>query len=99
MIKLFIKINIVDSKNFKFQFVDCRLYYNVLILEEEFRGIVVLMVRNWFEYKMLINIDLNEVFFDLQFLVIVLQVLVIDRNKGENGVVDYIIFSFRDNFR
>lgn len=43
--------------------MDCRLYYNVLILEEEFRGIVVLMVRNWFEYKMLINIDLNEVFF------------------------------------
>lgn len=57
------------------------------------------MVRNWFEYKMLINIDLNEVFFGLQFLMIILQVLVIDRNKGENGVVDYIIFSFRDDFR
>lgn len=64
---LFVKINIVDSKNFKFQFVDCRLYYNVLILEEEFRGIVVLMVRNWFEYKMLINIDLNEVFLFVVF--------------------------------
>lgn len=64
---LFVKINIVDSKNFKFQFVDCRLYYNVLILEEEFRGIVVLMVRNWFEYKMLINFDLNEVFLFVVF--------------------------------
>lgn len=67
MIMLFIKINIVDSKNFKFQFVDCRLYYNVLILEEEFRGIFVLMVRNWFEYKILINIDLNEVFLFVVF--------------------------------
>lgn len=67
MIMLFIKINIVDSKNFKFQFVDCRLYYNVLILEEEFRGIVVLMVRNWFEYKMLIYFDLNEVFLFVVF--------------------------------
>lgn len=47
--------------------MDCRLYYNVLILEEEFRGIVVLMVRNWFEYKMLINIDLNEVFLFVVF--------------------------------
>lgn len=64
---LFVKINIVDSKNFKFQFVDCRLYYNVLILEEEFRGIFVLMVRNWFEYKILINIDLNEVFLFVVF--------------------------------
>lgn len=64
---LFVKINIVDSKNFKFQFVDCRLYYNVLILEEEFRGIVVLMVRNWFEYKMLINFDFNEVFLFVVF--------------------------------
>lgn len=47
--------------------MDCRLYYNVLILEEEFRGIFVLMVRNWFEYKILINIDLNEVFLFVVF--------------------------------
>lgn len=55
-----IKINIVDSKNFKPQFVDCRSYYNASILEEEPRGTVVLTVRNQLEYKMLTNTDPNE---------------------------------------
>lgn len=56
-----IKINIVDSKNFKPQFVDCRSYYNASILEEEPRGTVVLTVRNWLECKMLTNTDPSKV--------------------------------------
>lgn len=65
--KLPIKINIVDSKNFKPQFVDCRSYYNASILEEEPRGTVVLTVRNRLEYKMLTNTDPNEVLLSAVF--------------------------------
>ena len=42
-----IKINVVDSKNYKPQFVDCSSYYNASILEEEPRGTVVLTVRKY----------------------------------------------------
>lgn len=38
-----------------------------------------------------------QVRFCLQFLVITLQVSATDKNKGENGVVDYTILSFRDD--
>lgn len=41
----YIKINIVDSKNFKPQFTECSSYYNASILEEEPIGTYVLTVR------------------------------------------------------
>ncbi|XP_062566539.1 neural-cadherin-like isoform X2 [Saccostrea cucullata] len=62
-----ITINIVDSKNYRPQFVECSSYYNASILEEEPVGTYVLTVS------------------------------ATDINKGENGVVDYTILSFRND--